>query len=110
MEYLIQIGLDGLTNVLNNQKFTTSQSTENAIKEYEESNNPILMFFKEFEEDDPFVNQSVKSIYRKYAEYCLSNSMKAMSNIEFSKEVKRYLGYDIVRKSVDGKKVYIFVR
>src|SRR5690606_10564240 len=47
MEYLIKIGLEGLKRVLKNQQFTKSDRVEKELQEYEESNNPILGFFKE---------------------------------------------------------------
>lgn len=109
MEYLIQIGLDALFGVLDRQGFTTSDKAQKALQEYEENNNPILTFFNESNEDD-FENQPTKFAYQKYQEFCISNSLQALSNIEFSKQVKKYYGYDIVNKSIKGKKYRVFVR
>lgn len=109
MEYLIQIGLDALVGVLDRQGFTTSDSAQKALKEYEENNNPIMLFFDESDEDD-FENQPTKFAYQKYQEFCVSNSLQALSNIEFSKQVKKYYGYEIVNKSIKGKKYRVFVR
>jgi hypothetical protein len=33
-----------------------------------------------------------------------------MGNIEFSKQVKKYFGYDIVNKTIGGKKYRLFVK
>ena len=46
MEYLIQIGLRGLKRVLENRGFTRSARVDAELKEYEESNNPVITFFK----------------------------------------------------------------
>ena len=46
--------------------------------------------------------------YRKYHEYCLANSLQAMSNIEFSKQVKNRFGFDIVCKKINGKTYRVF--
>lgn len=107
MEYLIQLGLDALDRVLENQGFTTSNVAQKALEEYEESNNPILMFFKEYE--DGFENEPTKFVYQKYQEFCLSNSLQALSNIEFSRQAKKYFGYEIVNKSIKGTKYRVFV-
>lgn len=109
MEYLIQIGLDGLSRVLDNRRFTTSEKVQKELEEYEENNNPILLFFKEIEEDD-ILNNSTVEIYKKYNEFCLSNNFTPMSNIEFSRKVKKFYDLDISRKMIKGKIIKIFVK
>lgn len=109
MEYLIVRGLIGLKRVLANNGFTVSEKAQKELEEYEENNNPILMFFKEFEDDD-FENQPTKIVYQKYNEFCLSNNLQPLSNVEFSKQTKKYFGYEIVTKSIKGKKYRTFVR
>lgn len=109
MEYLIQIGLDALVGVLDRQEFTMSDKAQKAVQEYEENNNPILTFFSE-SEGESFENQPTKFIYQKYQEFCLSNSLQPLSNIEFSKQVKKFYGFEIVNKSIQGKKYRVFVK
>lgn len=107
MEYLIQLGIQGLKRVLENQRFTTSKKVQKELEEYEENNNPILLFFKE---NPKIENEPTKNVYKKYSEFCISNSFQAMSNIEFSKQVKKRYGLDIVVKSIGGKQYRIFVK
>lgn len=109
MEYLIQIGLQGLKRVLENRGFTTSEKVQEELTEYEESNNPILGFFNELEEKD-IENETTKSIYKRYTEFCLANNFTPMSNIEFSKKVKKQYDYDIVNKSIAGQKYRVFIK
>lgn len=110
MEYLINIGIVGLKRVLINRQFTASERVKAAMDEYEESNNPILGFFKECEiEEFQIENEPTNKIYKRYQEYCLANSLQAMSNIEFSKQVNRILNFKIVDKKINGKKCRIFV-
>lgn len=109
MEYLIKLGLDGLRRVLENQSFTESKRVEKELHEYERNNNPILGFLDEVEEDE-IVNEPTKAVYRRYCEYCLSNSLQAMSNIEFSKTIKKRLDLEIVDRRIDGTKYRIFVK
>lgn len=107
MEYLIQLGIRGLKRVLENQKFTTSKKVQKELEEYEENNNPVILFFKE---NPKIENEPTKNVYKKYSEFCISNSFQAMSNIEFSKQVKKRYGLDIVVKSIGGKQYRIFVK
>lgn len=109
LEYLILLGLRGLKNVLQNQSFTKSEKVAKSIEEYEETNNPILVFFKEIDVDE-IVNEPTKDVYLKYNEFCLANSFTPMSNIEFSKQIKRRYHLEIVNKTVKGKKYRVFVK
>nr|DAS45592.1 MAG TPA: dsDNA helicase [Caudoviricetes sp.] len=107
MQYLINIGICGLKRVLTNRKFTTSAKADKALQEYTENNNPILLFFKE---EPKIENEPTKNVYKKYNEFCIANSFNPMSNIEFSKQVKKHFDYEIVDKTIKGKKYRIFVK
>lgn len=107
MQYLINIGIQGLKRVLKNRKFTSSVKVEKALQEYTENNNPILLFFKE---EPKIENEPTKNVYKKYNEFCIANSFNPMSNIEFSKQVKKYLDYEIADKTIKGKKYRIFIK
>lgn len=106
LEYLIQLGVKGLKRVLDNQAFTESEKVTASINEYKETNNPILLFFKE---DIKIINEPTSEVYKKYNEFCLANSFTPMSNIEFSKQVKKHYGLEIKTKSISGKKCRIFI-
>lgn len=109
MKYLIKIGLQGLKRVIENQKFTICDKVQKQIEEYEEHNNPIILFFKDIDEDE-IVNEPTKDVYQKYQEFCIVNSFQPMSNIEFSRQVRKRLDLDIADKKIDGKKFRIFKR
>ncbi len=109
MEYLIKIGLEGLKRVLKNQKFTKSDRVEKELQEYEESNNPILGFFKEITLEE-VENEPTRDVYRRYQIYCSENNLQALSNIEFSKQVKAKFGFDIVDRKINGKKYRVFIK
>lgn len=106
LEYLIQLGIQGLKRVLDNQSFTESEKVRASIDEYNETNNPVLLFFKE---DVKIVNEPTNEVYKKYNEFCLASSFTPMSNIEFSKQVKKHFGLEIKSKSINGKKYRVFV-
>ena len=111
MEYLIQLGIQGLKRVLTNRKFTTSQKVQEELDEFEVSNNPILGFFKECQNEEVAIeNESTSNVYKKYQEYCIANTLTPLSNGEFSKQVKKHFGFVIVDKKISGKKYRIFVK
>lgn len=109
MEYLINLGIVGLKRILENQGFTVNKKVVDNIKEYEENNNPILLFFQEITEAD-VVGQATKYVYQKYAEFCLSNSFQQLSNIEFSKQVKKHYDCEIKVQAVNGKSSRVFTK
>lgn len=105
-QYLINIGIAGLHRVLANRRFTESAKVQDALQEYEENNNPILSFLKE---EPKIENEPTTGVYTEYREFCLANNFSPMSNIEFSKQINRILGYKIISKSIKGKKYRVFV-
>lgn len=110
MQYLINLGIQGLKRVLLNRAFTSSTKVQKELDEYEEQNNPILGFFRECEDEEfKIENEPTNKVYKRYQEYCLANSLQPMSNIEFSKQVNRILGFKVVNKTIKNKKYRIFV-
>lgn len=111
MEYLIVLGLKALKNVIKNQGFTESVKVKQQMKEYEESNNPILGFFEECQiEEFPIENEQTDKVFRRYKEYCLSNNFNPMSKSEFSKQVCRKLGMITKTKKISGKVFRIYAK
>ena len=107
MEHLILLGLAGLQRVLSNVKFTTSTRVQGQLKEYEESNNPIIGFVQEIGLDG-IANEPTKDVYRKYKEYCLANNFQPLSNVEFSRQIASRWGYETALKRIDGAPVRVF--
>ncbi len=111
MEYLIQLGLKGLKRVLETKKLSESEKVQRELEEYEESNNPVLGFIREVESDDDFKieNEPTKDVYKRYQEYCLSNNLQPMSNIEFSKQINRILNMQVIVKRIGKTTHRLFV-
>lgn len=109
LEYMIRLGIEGLKRVIKNRRFTTSNRVIKEMKEYETTNNPVLLFADEISEDD-VINQPTRSMYSRYSEFCLANNFQPMSNIEFSKWIKRRFGMDIAVRKLDGRSIRIFVK
>ena len=110
MQYLIVLGIRGLKRVLTNRGFTTSEKVQQALKEYEESNNPIIGFFHACEDEGyDLKNQPTNSVYQRYREYCLANSLQAMSNIEFSRQTCRMMHLQTAMRRINGARCRMFV-
>lgn len=108
MEYLAKLGVEGLKRVLASNSFTTTDAMVNELAEYEEALNPISTFFEEV--GDSMVNEATKKCYRLYDQFCYENALKPISHVEFSKQVKDRLGYDIKTVRLEGKPTKIFIR
>lgn len=109
MEYLINIGVEALKGVILNRDYTESQKVQEQLEEFEESNNPVIGFFKE-NEDWEIENQPTNEIFIRYEMFCNENSISSLSAGEFSKQVKKYYGFTIVDKKIGGKKRRIFIK
>ena len=108
IEYLIMLGVKGLKRVLENQAFTDSEKVRGELEEFEESNNPVIGFFKENPELDVMFKTN-SFVYNQYLEYCLANNHLPMSKIHFSKQVKKRFNVEIKSQRIDGKVQQIFV-
>ena len=111
MEYMILLGIQGLKRVLENRKFTLSQKIQDELDEFEESNNPIVGFFKECKNEDFAIeNEPTNTVYKRYQEYCIANSLTPLCSGEFSKQVKKHFKFVIVDKKLQGKKQRLFMK
>ena len=108
MEYLIQIGLDGLQRVLENQQFTMCDKIQKEIDDYNKTNNPILLFLDIYDSD--LEGKPARDVYGAYCVFCDDNKYLPMSNIEFSRQIHKMLNLSVVSKTVKGKKSRVFVK
>jgi hypothetical protein len=65
----------------------------------------VADFLKEY---GSVVNKATNEVYRAYHEHCTMNDIKPISNIEFSKQVKRSFGVNILDKKINSMKRRIF--
>lgn len=111
MEYMIQLGLAGLKRVLETKNYSSSEQIRQELEEYEERNNPLLMFIKDCEvEDVPIENEATSTVYEKYKEFCISESLQALSKVEFSRQMVKLFGFRVVDKYINKKKFRLFVK
>ena len=108
-EYLIRIGIAGLKRVLEKREFTVPEQSKTELQEFNERNNPILLFIKEINEED-VVGKIVNDVYLQYSEWCIDNGFQAVSNIEFGKTIRKTFDFETQPKKIDGKSYRIFVK
>ena len=109
IEYLIQLGVEGLKRVLRNSEFTTSKKVTDALVEYEEENNPIIAFVNDVGED-AVVNQPTTDVYLRYTTFCSQNQLQSLSKIAFSKQINKKLSTTVLAKRINGQIVRLFVK
>lgn len=111
MEYLIQLGIQGLKRVLAAKNYTTSEKVQQELEEYEERNNPLLMFMKDCEDEDfELENEPTSRVYERYKEFCLAESLQPLSKIEFSRQMVKTFNFKIVDKTINKKKYRLFAK
>lgn len=107
MEYIIKIGIEGLKRVLANRGFTESSKVTKEIEEYEEENNPIIMFLKEYDPE----NQPTKDVFRAYKIFRLENGHTGETTLSnLSKELNRRCNLQVVRRRINGNLTGIYVK
>lgn len=107
IEYMIRIGLEGLKRVVTNNGFSKSDKVQSQLDEYEEENNPIIAFIRDTGVD-MIENQPTNEVYKRYQVFCADNSMQPMSNIVFSKQINKRLGFETAVAKVGGKSIRTF--
>ena len=106
LEYLIMLGVKHLKDVLKNNKFSECEKTNKQKEEYDTINNPIKSFFQDYDVE----GQVTKDAYLQYQVFCMEGGYKAVTQIEFSRQVCRHYGYVVVDKRIDGKRYRVFAR
>jgi putative DNA primase/helicase len=107
MEYLINLGLAALTRVLDTRGFTEAEKVKECAKEYNETNNPILLYFKDLDVS-ALLGVETKALYQDYGAFCINNNFQPMSIIEFSKTIKAQFNLSIKVTKINGKSVRVF--
>lgn len=109
IEYLIRVGIEGLRRVIQQNHFTQSERVDREIKEYEEENNPITGFIED-QGLDMIENQLTADVYKRYQVFCADNSLTPMSNIVFSKQINKRLGFMVKVVKLNGQSKKLFVK
>ena len=109
MEALIAKAIVGLREVLADQQFITCDRVSANMGEYERTNNPMMVFFDDLREED-YINEPVSVVYRNYNAFCIANNLRAVSSIEFGRQMRKHFDVDVKEVTVDKKRTRIYVR
>lgn len=109
IEYLIQLGIQGLKRVLLNRQYTHSSKVDEQLQEYRISNNPVLSFIDEVGVD-AIENEPTKDVFLRYSTYCAENGFKGLSNNPFSKQICNLLKMETKPKKIQGKNYRVFIK
>jgi putative DNA primase/helicase len=101
--------VEGLKRVIFNDEFTKSDKVQKEIDEYEEENNPIIAFIADCGVD-MIENEATADVYKRYQVFCADNSMQPMSNIVFSKQINKRLGFKVIQRKLNGVNHRVFVK
>lgn len=100
--------LNGLNRLINQKKFTHSEKTEQAVKDYKSESDSVLLFIDSnnyqpsFSADD---YRSSKDLYADYKNFCLEDGYRPVSHKTFKKRLESS-GYAFERKNF-GNVCYI---
>lgn len=109
MEYLIQIGIQGLKRVLENKSYTSSSKVSEELNEYEKENNPILSFIDEVGVDE-IENEPTADVYRRYTTFCSENGYNdTYTKSMFSRQLKIKYGVTTIIKKINNKSTRVYV-
>lgn len=100
------LALQGLKRVLAAEAFTIPSASEQAMTEYEQVNDTVTAFLDDYDPN----GKTTRAVYNDYVSFCLSDGVQAVSNIEFTRQIKRKTGLSVVRRSVSGDAVKIYQR
>ena len=109
IEALIVKAVEGLREVLADQQFAECDVVTKNMVEYERTNNPILVFFDDLQENE-YLNEPVAAVYSLYTGFCLANNLQAISSIEFGKQIKKHFGLTTKDKMVDKKRFRVYTK
>lgn len=103
-EYIIKIGIEGLLRLIKNQSFTLPNEVEKEINKYKAENNPVLEYCKG-KTSYEIMGKLVKDVYEEFCELYPNNNV---SNIEFSRQIKKHLNVDVRVAKIAGKSIRVY--
>ena len=108
IEYLITLAIVGLKRVLARQSFTESSKVIEALKQYNEENNPIVTFLNELDEGE-LTRESISELYLRYQSFCDAEGVKALGRTAFTRFIlKSHANLEAYVTTVNGKRIRRF--
>lgn len=106
--YLLNLALQGVKRIYDNKlEMSTSETIEQATKQYYLDNDSVLAYLSEYPDVD---GHFVKDVYTQYQEmFCDERNLKAVSQSTFTKRIKS-LGYETKTKRRFNRNERIFIK
>lgn len=102
--YLLKLGIEGITRVFENNKFTEPKEVVEMINEYAKENNNVLQFL----DDHTIDNKESQSVYNDYKFWCVENGIMSYKIRKFNSEIKSHTDLDLVIEKIGGKTVQVW--
>lgn len=109
MEYLIQLGIKGIERILLNKDFSSCDKVNEAVDEYNLTNNPVVQFIRETEECE-IIGHGTNEVHKLYKIFCIQNNYTELSLISFSRVLCQRMSLKTERRRIAGKLTQIFVQ
>ena len=106
---IINWALEGLRRLLQNKRFTKSETMRNALEQYKKWSNSIEYFLDKCCEFGPNLWVAKRELYNAYKEFCEEEGLLIEDEATFSKEVRRRPNVDIAQKRIAGKVERVWV-
>jgi P4 family phage/plasmid primase-like protien len=105
---VVNWALEGLKRLLQNRRFTKSETMVEKVEEYKRWSNPVDYFLEKrcvFE-----VNAWIpkKELYEAYKDFCEEEDLKIVSEEAFGSEVKKKPKVRTARKMVEGQRIWVW--
>jgi putative DNA primase/helicase len=107
LQYVLILGLHALKRILKVHAFTTAKVVDAESKKYEALNNPIISWLEE--EEPKIINEVTKDVFLQYSTWCIDNGYRAVSQIQFSREICRMKKVTTKTQRVNDKRKKFFV-
>ena len=99
--------LDGMMTPAEKEVFESELwQRKELFKEYEEINNPVLLFAQNY----GIENQAVADVYLKYSAWCRENGLSPVSNINFGRILGTKRLFKTAFRRIDGKSIRYYVK
>ena len=104
MEYMIQLGLDGLWRVLENKGFTQCDKVDEMLTEFNMQNDPML----EWLEDNECAGRPIEDCFMQYRVWCEQSGYSPVARGKFTRRVCTRQGVESIVKRVKGRVMRCF--
>lgn len=106
---IINWALEGLKRLLENKRFTRSETMLNVVEQYKRWSQPAQYFLDKYCEFKPNAWITKKALYDAFKNMCEEEGLQIISEEAFSREVRKRPRVSAIQRRVDGKVTWIWV-